>query len=65
MTAAIKEMGMDAFTASYNGAWRAFLESTDGFMTVDERHGLAAAEAAFSTTLKGSAPPDQGIVIRL
>ena len=65
MTAAIKELGMDAFTASYNGAWRAFLESTDGFMTVDERHGLAAAEAAFATTLKGSAPPDQGIVIRL
>lgn len=65
MTAAIEEMGMDAFTASYNGAWRAFLTSTDGFMTVDERHGLAAAEAAFATTLKGSAPPDQGIVIRL
>lgn len=65
MTAAIKEMGMDAYMASYNGAWRAFLTSTDGFMTVDERQGLAGAEAAFAETLKGSAAPDRGIVIRL
>lgn len=65
MTAAIKEMGMDAYMASYNGAWREFLTSTDGFMTVDERQGLAGAEAAFAETLKGSAAPDSGIVIRL
>ena len=65
MNAAVKEMGFDAFTASYNGAWRDFLVSTDGFMTVDERHGLAEAEAAFLSTLKGGAAPDQGIVVRL
>ncbi len=65
MNAAVKEMGFDAFTASYNGAWRDFLVSTDDFMTVDERHGLGEAEAAFLSTLKGGAAPDQGIVIRL
>lgn len=65
MNAAVKEMGFDAFTASYNDAWRDFLTSTDDFMTVDERAGLGAAAAAFAETLKGSAPPDRGIVIRL
>lgn len=65
MNAAVKEMGLDAFTASYNGAWRDFLLSVDGFMTVDERYGLAEAQAAFVDTLKGSSAPDRGIVIRL
>jgi len=65
MNAAVKEMGQEGFAASYNGAWRDFLVSTDGFMTIDERHGLAEAEAAFVKTLKGSAAPDRGIVIRL
>ncbi|MBK9589208.1 MAG: hypothetical protein IPO50_11910 [Sphingomonadales bacterium] len=46
-----------------NGARRDFLVSTDGFMTVDERHCLAEAEAAFLSTLKGGAAPDQGIVV--
>lgn len=65
MNAAVKEMGLDAFTASYNGAWREFLASTDGFMTIDERHGLADAQVAFVETLKGAVAPDRGIVIRL
>ena len=63
MTAAVKALGAEAFAASYNDAWREFLTATDGFMTVDERRGLAAAEVAFVETLKGYAPPDRGIVI--
>lgn len=65
MKAAVEELGQEGFAASYNGAWRDFLASTDGFMTIDERNGLAEAEAAFVKTLKGSATPDRGIVIRL
>jgi hypothetical protein len=65
MNAAIREMGQEGFAMSYNGAWRDFLASTDGFIAIDERHGLAEAEVAFVNTLKGSTAPDRGIVVRL
>ena len=64
MNAAVKEMGFDAFTQSYNGAWRDFLLSTDGFMKIENRQGLAEAEAAYLNTLRGGTAPDCGIVVR-
>ncbi len=62
--AAIGEMGPKAFGEAVAQSWHRFIGETEGAVTVDTRSGLAAAEAAFADTVKGTADPAVGIVIR-
>lgn len=63
-TATIKELGPKGFGESVAASWNAFVATTDGFVTVDVRHGVAAAGEAFQVTLAGKADPAVGIVVR-
>ena len=63
-TAVIKDLGPKAFGESVAASWNAFVATTDGFVTVDVRHGVAAAGEAFQVTLAGKADPAIGIVVR-
>ncbi len=63
-TAVIKDLGPKAFGESVAASWNAFVATTDGFVTVDVRHGIAAAADAFQVTLAGKADPAVGIVVR-
>lgn len=65
MAAAIKEHGMEGFMASYNATWKDFLVATDGFMSIEERHGLDGAQAAFEEAVRGGLAPDRGVIVRL
>ena len=62
--ATIKELGPKGFGEAVAASWKIFLGETEGAVSVDERSGLAAAEQAFADTLKGTAHPAVGIVIR-
>ena len=62
--ATIKELGPKGFGEAVAASWKIFLGETEGAVSVDERSGLAAAEQAFADTLKGTADPAVGIVIR-
>ena len=62
--ATIKELGPKGFGEAVAASWSIFLGETEGAVSVDERSGLAAAEQAFADTLKGTADPAVGIVIR-
>ena len=62
--AAVKELGPKAFGESVAASWTRFLGDATGAVTVDERHGLVAAQEAFGATLAGRADPAVGIVIR-
>ncbi len=62
--ATIKELGPKGFGEAVAASWSIFLRETEGTVSVDERSGLAAAEQAFADTVKGTADPAVGIVIR-
>jgi hypothetical protein len=62
--AAIQELGPKAFGEAVAQSWGKFLHETGDAVTVDERRGLQAAQAAFAATLAGQADPAVGIVIR-
>jgi len=62
--AAIKELGPKAFGGAVAISWKAFLETVDGTLKIDERSGVAAAADAFVTTFKGKTDPGVGIVIK-
>ena len=62
--AAIQELGPKGFGEAVAASWRIFLGETKGAVSVDERLGLAAAQAAFADTAKGNTDPAVGIVIR-
>ncbi len=60
----IKELGPKAFGEAVAASWNAFVATTDNFVRVDIREGLAAAGEAFQATLAGTADPAVGIVVR-
>jgi hypothetical protein len=60
----IKELGPRAFGEAVAASWNAFVATTDGFVRVDIRDGVAAAGEAFQATLAGTADPAVGIVVR-
>ena len=63
-TNVIKELGARGFGESVAASWKAFVATTDGFVRVDIRDGVAAAAEAFQATLAGTADPAVGIVVR-
>jgi Protein of unknown function (DUF2855) len=63
-TNVIKELGPRAFGEAVAASWNAFVATTDGFVRVDTRDGIAAAGEAFQATLAGTADPAIGIVVR-
>jgi hypothetical protein len=63
-TNVIKELGPRAFGEAVAASWNAFVATTDGFVRVDVREGVAAAGEAFQATLAGTADPAVGIVVR-
>ncbi len=62
--AAIKELGPKGFGEAVAQSWVKFLGEAGGTVKVDERCGLASAQAAFADTLSGMTDPAVGIVIR-
>jgi Protein of unknown function (DUF2855) len=63
-TNVIKELGARGFGEAVAASWNAFVATTDDFVRVDVRDGVAAAAEAFQATLAGSADPAVGIVVR-
>jgi hypothetical protein len=63
-TNVIKELGPKGFGEAVAASWNAFVATTDGFVRVDIRDGVAAAGDAFQATLAGTADPAVGIVVR-
>ena len=61
--ASIKELGPKAFGAAVAASWQGFLGETRGAVSIDQRSGLAAAQAAFSDVLAGRADPAIGVII--
>ncbi len=62
--AAIQELGPKAFGEAVAASWTRFIGEAGGAVTVEERGGLEAAQAAFSDILAGKADPAVGVVIR-
>ncbi len=62
--ATVQELGLKGFGEAVGARWKSFLSAVDGVVTIDERHGLDAAAAAFIETLEGRADPQVGIIIR-
>jgi hypothetical protein len=62
--ATIKELGPRGFGEAVASSWSTFMDEIEDTVSVDQRTGLAAAERAFADTLKGTADPAVGIVIR-
>jgi hypothetical protein len=63
-TNVIKELGPRGFGEAVAASWNTFVATTDGFVRVDIRDGVAAAGDAFQATLAGTADPAVGIVVR-
>jgi hypothetical protein len=63
-TAVIADLGPKGFGEAVAASWNKFVASTDGFVHVDTRDGVAAAAQAFQATLAGTADPAIGIVVR-
>ena len=61
--ASIKELGPKAFGAAVAASWQGFLGETRGAVSIAQRSGLAAAQAAFSDVLAGRADPAIGVII--
>lgn len=62
--ASVAELGPKGFGEAVGKSWKQFVGEVGGVVTVDERHGLEAAAAAFAATIRGEANPARGIVIR-
>jgi hypothetical protein len=63
-TNVIKDLGPRAFGEAVAASWNAFVATTDGFVRVETRDGVATAADAFQATLAGTADPAVGIVVR-
>lgn len=59
----IKAMGPAGFAQAVGAAWISFIHAAEGFVTVEHRSGLDAADAVFKATLAGQQSPKVGIVI--
>ncbi len=64
-TTTIKELGPKGFGEAVAQSWTRFVDMTEGVVTVDHRDGLSHAADAFVATLKGTADPAVGIVVRV
>lgn len=64
IAATIKELGGRGFAESVAASWLSFVAATDDFVTVRHGAGLEAAINAFVATVKGTADPAIGLVIR-
>jgi hypothetical protein len=62
--ATIKQLGPKGFGEAVAASWNGFMRRTDDMIRVDHRDGLQAAADAFITTLRGTADPAVGIVVR-
>lgn len=62
--ASIKAQGPKAFGEAVAKSWKTFIDESDDFATVDERHGVEAAAEAFVSILQGKADPAKGVIIR-
>ncbi|MBR0701967.1 DUF2855 family protein [Bradyrhizobium diazoefficiens] len=61
----IQEWGQDVFEARTAAAWQAFLADTSQWLTLSERAGCLAIEAAYRDVLEGHSSPDQGYILSL
>ena len=61
----IKNMGPAGFAQAVGAAWTSFIHAAQGFVTVEHRAGLEAADAVFKATLAGQQSPNVGIVIKV
>jgi Protein of unknown function (DUF2855) len=61
----IKAMGPAGFAQAVGAAWTSFIHAAEGFVTVEHRSGLDAADAVFKATLAGQQSPEVGIVVRV
>ncbi len=64
-TATVKELGPKGFGLAVAESWTSFVSAAEGFVTVNHRDGAQAAADAFVATLKGTADPAVGIVVRV
>ncbi len=62
--ATVKALGPKGFAEAVGERWQGFVSLTESFVRVDHRSGIEAAAEAFEATLKGTADPAVGIVIR-
>jgi Protein of unknown function (DUF2855) len=63
-TATITQLGPKGFAEAVAVSWNGFVQLSDGLIRVDHRDGLQAAADAFLDTLRGTADPAVGIVVR-
>ncbi len=64
ISALIKDIGIDAFTAHVTASWRNFLARTDGLVRVDYHDGLSAAAKLWPNMVQGKVAPDVGVIVR-
>jgi hypothetical protein len=64
ISALIKEIGMDAFSAQVAASWQKFLACTDSLVRVDYVDGLDAAANLWPKMVQGQIAPDTGIIVR-
>lgn len=61
----MKDMGPAGFAQAVGAAWGTFIQATKGFVKIEHRTGLDAADTVFKATLAGQQSPDVGIVIKV
>ena len=61
----ILEWGLDVFEARSAVAWQAFLAGASQWLTLREKAGCSAIEAAYRDVLEGLSSPDQGYILSL
>jgi hypothetical protein len=61
----ILEWGLDVFEARSAVAWQAFLADASQWLTLREKAGCSAIEAAYRDVLEGLSSPDQGYILSL
>ena len=59
-----QEWGSEKLRAEMHNAWNEFLESVDGWVTINERKGADEMQATYQEVLQGAAP-DQSFTISL
>jgi hypothetical protein len=59
------DWGADGLDSRIERAWNAFVESVDGWLTIDEHHGFDAIEPTWLEVLEGRAAPNEGHVVAL
>ncbi len=59
-----REWGPEKLQTEMQNAWNEFLESVDGWVTINERKGAGEMQATYQEVLQGAAP-DQSFTISL